>query len=166
MAEVGIIAGSDSDIKYLSDCFSTLREFNVTFEFIISSAHRTPETTIDWAKNAKDRGNKIIIAAAGGAAHLPGVVAAHTLLPVIGIPIPTQISGGLDSILSILQMPGGISVATMPVGNAGGKNAALFAVQILSLENQLYAEKLKSCRQEMARKIAEKNQSLQFDEMK
>lgn len=107
MAKIGIILGSDSDLPKVKNCFETLDEFNISFEIIVSSAHRTPEQTKEWVSSARDRGMKAIIAVAGGAAHLPGVVASHTTLPVIGVPIETKISGGLDSILSILQMPGG-----------------------------------------------------------
>ncbi len=160
MAKIGIILGSDSDLPKVKNCFETLDEFNISFEIIVSSAHRTPEQTKEWVSSARDRGMKAIIAVAGGAAHLPGVVASHTTLPVIGVPIETKISGGLDSILSILQMPGGIPVATMPSGRAGGINAALFALNILSIEDADVAEKLAAYRKNMAEKIASKNKSL------
>lgn len=160
MAKVGIILGSDSDLPKVKNCFETLDEFNIPFEIIVSSAHRTPEQTKEWVSSARDRGMKVIIAVAGGAAHLPGVVASHTTLPVIGVPIETKISGGLDSILSILQMPGGIPVATMPAGRAGGINAALFALNILSVEDAGVADKLTAYRSKMAEKIAAKNKSL------
>jgi len=157
MAQVGIILGSDSDLPKVKNCFETLEEFDISFEIIVSSAHRTPEETKEWVSSARSRGLKAIIAVAGGAAHLPGVVASHTTLPVIGVPIETKISGGLDSILSILQMPGGIPVATMPAGRAGGINAALFAVNILGVENASVADKLDQYRKKMAEKIAAKN---------
>ena len=160
MAEVGIILGSDSDLPKVKNCFETFEKFNVPFEIIVSSAHRTPEKTKEWVSSAKERGLKVIIAVAGGAAHLPGVVAAHTTLPVIGVPIETKISGGLDSILSILQMPGGIPVATMPAGRAGGINAALFAINILSVTDSQYAKKLDDYRKDMAEKIENKNKDL------
>lgn len=160
MAKIGIILGSDSDLPKVKNCFDTLEEFGVPFEIIVSSAHRTPEQTREWVSSARDRGLKAIIAVAGGAAHLPGVVASHTTLPVIGVPIETKISGGLDSILSILQMPGGIPVATMPAGRAGGINAALFALNIISIENAGIAEKLSDYRKKMAEKINAKNARL------
>jgi 5-(carboxyamino)imidazole ribonucleotide mutase len=160
MAEVGIIVGSDSDLPKIADCFTILEEFSVDFEILISSAHRTPEKTKEWASSAKDRGINVIIAAAGGAAHLPGVVASHTVLPVIGVPIETKIAGGLDSLLSIVQMPSGIPVATMPSGKAGGTNAALFALSILALGKKEYSAKLVKYRENMADKLAAKNKDL------
>jgi 5-(carboxyamino)imidazole ribonucleotide mutase len=160
MPEIGIILGSDSDLPKIKECFSILDEFGVDFEVIISSAHRTPEQMKEWAVSAKKRGIKVIIAAAGGAAHLPGVVASHTVLPVIGIPVETKIAGGLDSILSILQMPAGIPVAAMPAGSAGGANAALYAVSILALLDGKYAEKLEGYREKTAKNIMEKNDRL------
>ncbi len=160
MAEVGIILGSDSDLPKIKDCFDILDQFQVSYETIISSAHRSPAQTVEWAGTAAARGVRVIIAAAGGAAHLPGVVAAHTTLPVIGVPVETNIAGGLDSILSILQMPAGVPVAAMPAGKAGGANAALFAVSILSLGVPAYAEGLQRYREETAEKIAGRNQEL------
>jgi len=160
MADVGIILGSDSDLPKIKDCFKILKEFKVNFEIVISSAHRTPEKTKEWAANAGDRGIKVIIAAAGGAAHLPGVVSSYTFLPVIGVPIETNISGGIDSILSILQMPSGIPVAAMPAGKAGGANAALFAVRILSLTDKSYIPKLEMYIKNMKERIMDKNKKL------
>ncbi|MFH0976512.1 MAG: 5-(carboxyamino)imidazole ribonucleotide mutase [Spirochaetota bacterium] len=160
MPEIGIILGSDSDLPKIAECFSILEEFGAAFEIIISSAHRTPEKTKEWAMSAKDRGINVVIAAAGGAAHLPGVVASHTTLPVIGVPIETAIAGGLDSLLSIAQMPAGIPVATMPSGKAGGANAALFALSILALGNKDYSAKLVKYREKTAEKIAAKNDVL------
>jgi 5-(carboxyamino)imidazole ribonucleotide mutase len=160
MAKVGIILGSDSDLPKIKECFEILEQFEVPFEIIISSAHRTPEQTKEWTVNAAKRGLKVIIAAAGGAAHLPGVVASHTTLPVIGIPIETGLAGGLDSMLSIIQMPAGIPVAAMAAGKAGGANAALFAVSILALSDASCAERLVYYRKEMAEKIAGRNEQL------
>lgn len=160
MAPIGIILGSDSDLPKISSCFEILEQFNIQFEIIISSAHRTPEQTREWVSSAESRGLEIIIAAAGGAAHLPGVVASHTLLPVIGIPIETNISGGLDSILSILQMPAGIPVATMPAGKAGGANAALYALNILALKDPSLKKALADYRKENAEKIRKRNKKL------
>ena len=160
MIEVGIILGSDSDLPKIKDCFRVFEEFGVSFDLIISSAHRTPEQTMQWVKSAEEKGIKIIIAAAGGAAHLPGVVASHTTMPVIGIPIESGISGGLDSILSILQMPSGIPVATMPTGKSGGTNAALFAMNILAIENESYKTKLLKYRKNMIEKITKTNDKI------
>ncbi|MCL2025555.1 MAG: 5-(carboxyamino)imidazole ribonucleotide mutase [Leptospirales bacterium] len=157
---IGVILGSDSDMPKIKNCFSILEDFEIKFELLVSSAHRTPELTLEWTRNAKERGIKIIIAAAGGAAHLPGVVAAHTTLPVIGIPIETSVSGGLDSILSIIQMPAGISVAAMPAGKAGGSNAALFAIAILATHDESLAAKLSDYRKKEAQKISAKNDSI------
>jgi len=160
MAEIGIILGSDTDLPKISGCFTTLEEFGVTYEIIISSAHRSPEKTREWALSARAKGFRALIAVAGGAAHLPGVVASHTTLPVIGVPVETTVSGGLDSILSIIQMPAGIPVAAMPAGKSGGTNAALFAVQILSLSDSSYAEKLTAYRKKIADDISAKNEKL------
>ena len=160
MAIVGVILGSDSDLPKVRECFEVMDQFSVEYEVIVSSAHRSPEQTVEWVRNASGRGLKAIIAIAGGAAHLPGVVAAHTVLPVIGIPIETGIAGGLDSILSILQMPAGIPVATMPTGKSGGANAALFAISILAVNDKTLTEKLVLYRKKMETKITEKNKSI------
>jgi 5-(carboxyamino)imidazole ribonucleotide mutase len=160
MAKIGIILGSDSDLPKVKGCFTVLEDFGVDFEIIISSAHRTPEQTRAWVNTARDRGIRAIIAIAGGAAHLPGVVASHTTLPVIGVPIETSISGGLDSILSILQMPSGIPVAAMPAGKAGGTNAALYAISILAISDTVLEQKLADYRKKDESRIAEKNEAL------
>jgi 5-(carboxyamino)imidazole ribonucleotide mutase len=160
MAEIGIILGSDSDLAKIRECFDILEQFQVSYETIISSAHRSPAQTVEWASSAAGRGIRVIIAVAGGAAHLPGVVAAHTLVPVIGVPVETNIAGGLDSILSIIQMPAGVPVAAMPAGKAGGANAALFAISILSLSNKSYAERLDRYRKDTAEKISGRNKEL------
>lgn len=160
MASVGVILGSDSDLPKIKECFEILDRFEVKYEVIVSSAHRTPEQTAEWVKGARDRGIMVIIAAAGGAAHLPGVVASHTILPVIGIPVESPIAGGLDSLLSINQMPAGIPVATMAAGKAGGANAALFAANILALSDRKVADKLAEYRKEMQKKIMEKNEMI------
>jgi len=163
MIEVGIILGSDSDIPKIEGCFSILKKFEVEFEVVILSAHRTPEKTKEWVETASERGIKIIIAVAGGAAHLPGVVASYTTLPVIGVPIETNLMGGLDSVFSILQMPAGIPVATMPVGKSGGINAALYSIKILSLINPEYQEKIMDYRREFKQSIEEKNIQLNLN---
>ena len=149
MPDVDIILGSDSDMPKVRDCFKILEEFQVSFDITISSAHRTPEKTREWAVSARERGTGIIIAVAGGAAHLPGVVASHTTLPVIGVPVETKIAGGIDSLLSMVQMPTGIPVAVMPAGKAGGANAALYAISILSLNNEQYSARLLDYRKKM-----------------
>lgn len=160
MSAVGVILGSDSDLPKVRDCFEILDQFTVDYEVIVSSAHRSPEQTVEWVQNASGRGLKVIIAVAGGAAHLPGVVAAQTILPVLGVPVETNIAGGLDSILSILQMPAGIPVATMPTGKSGGANAALFAISILAVGDAALSEKLINYRKKMETKISEKNRSI------
>lgn len=160
MAAVGVILGSDSDLPKVRDCFEILDQFSVDYEVIVSSAHRSPEQTVEWVQNASVRGLKVIIAVAGGAAHLPGVVAAQTVLPVLGVPVETNIAGGLDSILSILQMPAGIPVAAMPAGKSGGANSALFAISILAISDNSLKEKLVSYRKKMEIKISDKNKSI------
>jgi phosphoribosylaminoimidazole carboxylase PurE protein len=157
MPAVGIILGSDSDLPKVKECFEILDEFGVEYEVLVSSAHRSPEMTVAWVKSARERGMKSIIAIAGGAAHLPGVVASHTTLPVIGIPIETNVAGGLDSILSILQMPAGIPVGTMAAGKSGGTNAALYALSILSVSDVSIADKISSYRKKTENKIEDKN---------
>ncbi len=161
MPDIAIIMGSDSDMPKLAPCFEILEEFGISFEVVVSSAHRTPEETKAWAKSAKERGVKVIIAAAGGAAHLPGVVASFTTLPVIGVPIETSLMGGLDSVLSILQMPSGIPVATMPVGKSGGANAALFALSMLALSNSSLSKSLEEYRVRQSQKVIARNEKLQ-----
>lgn len=160
MPEVGVILGSDSDLPKIKECFRILDDFGVDYEVIISSAHRTPEQTKEWAVSVKDRGMKAVIAVAGGAAHLPGVVASHTILPVIGVPVETKVAGGLDSILSIIQMPSGIPVGAMPAGRAGGGNAALYAISMLALCDDKYADKLKEFRKATEEKITKKNREI------
>lgn len=158
---IGIIMGSDSDYPKLEGAVSTLKDFGVEFEVLVASAHRTPDVVCKWAGGAEKRGMEVIIAAAGGAAHLAGVVAGHTILPVIGVPIGGTALSGLDSLLSMVQMPAGIPVATVAVGSAGGTNAALLALQILGRKKAAVAKKLKSHRTSMARKVAAKNRALQ-----
>ena len=160
MIQVGVILGSDSDLPKIKGCFEIFDKFDISYEVLVSSAHRTPEKTAEWVKGAAGRGVRVIIAAAGGAAHLPGVVASHTILPVIGIPVESGIAGGLDSLLSISQMPAGIPVATMAAGRAGGTNAALFAANILALTDSAVADKLNSYRKEMQNRILEKNEMI------
>ncbi len=143
MPLVGVIMGSDSDLEVMNDACLLLDELNVSYEVSIVSAHRTPERMFDYAKSAKDRGLEVIIAAAGGAAHLPGMIASLTTLPVIGVPIRSSLNG-LDSLLSIVQMPPGVPVATVAVN--GAKNAALLACQILALKYKDIDERVKGYR--------------------
>ena len=151
--KVSVIMGSTSDLEVMSAAFTTLEQFGIPYEKKVISAHRAPELLATYAREAKGRGIDIIIAGAGGAAHLPGVTAAYTPLPVIGIPIQTKALGGMDSLLSIVQMPSGIPVAT--VGINGAKNAALLAVEILALRDESLARKYDAFRQEQTRKIVE-----------
>ena len=139
---VGIIMGSDSDLPVMEDAIKIFEEFNIGYEVKILSAHRTPHQHSEYSKTAIDRGLKVIIAAAGGAAHLPGVTAAHTTLPIIGVPIKGKSLEGMDSLLSIVQMPPGVPVATMAIGKGGARNAAIFAAQILALKYSGIATRL------------------------
>lgn len=139
---IGIVMGSTSDWETMKAAVKMLKEFGVKFEAKAMSAHRTPRQVVKWVERAPKRGVKCIIAAAGGAAHLAGVVAAHTTLPVLGVPMPSQHLKGLDSLLSTVQMPKGVPVATFAIGEAGAANAALFAVAILALTDKALAKKL------------------------
>lgn len=139
-AVIGIIMGSTSDYEVMSEACKVLDEFNVSYEKKVVSAHRTPDLMYDYAHTAKERGIKVIIAGAGGAAHLPGMVAAMTSLPVIGVPVKSRALNGLDSLLSIVQMPGGVPVLTVAIN--GAKNAALSAISILGIEDKKLSDKL------------------------
>ncbi len=158
---VGIIMGSDSDWPKIKKAAAALDEFGVPYEVRVMSAHRTPHVVAEYAATAIDRGLQVIIAAAGGAAHLAGVVAAHTTLPVIGLPVPTADLGGLDSLLSTVQMPGDVPVATMAVGMGGPRNSGLFAVQIMATADEDLQAKLVKFKQDLAVKIAAKDNQLQ-----
>jgi 5-(carboxyamino)imidazole ribonucleotide mutase len=155
MAEplVGVVMGSDSDWPVMEQAARQLREFSVPYETRIVSAHRTPDLLFRYAEEARGRGLRCIIAGAGGAAHLPGMLAAKTTLPVLGVPIPSRHLQGLDSLLSIVQMPGGVPVATFAIGEAGAKNAGLFAVAILAAHDPALADKLKAFRQTQERRV-------------
>jgi 5-(carboxyamino)imidazole ribonucleotide mutase len=131
--EIGVIVGSKSDLPLIESCLQQLEELGIEAELEVCSAHRDPAGVMRWASGARGRGLKVVIAAAGGAAHLPGVVAAWTDLPVIGVPVPTPHLGGVDSLYSIVQMPAGVPVATMAIGEAGAKNAAWFAARVLGV---------------------------------
>jgi len=158
---VGILMGSDSDWPKIKPAAEALDEFGVGYEVRVMSAHRTPAAVADYASTAVQRGLKVVIAAAGGAAHLAGVVAAHTTLPVIGLPVPTPDLGGLDSLLSTVQMPGDVPVASMAVGMGGPRNAGLFAVQILATSDAELARRLVEFKRQLAEKIAAKDAALQ-----
>jgi|FaiFalDrversion2_1042247.scaffolds.fasta_scaffold06358_2 5-(carboxyamino)imidazole ribonucleotide mutase len=154
---VGILLGSDSDLKYLKDGVEVFEKLGISYEIKIASAHRTPEKVFEYAKSAESRGIEVIIAGAGGAAHLPGVVAALTNLPVIGIPITSSLSG-LDSLLSIVQMPGGVPVATVGINNS--KNAAILAARILSLKYPEIKTKLEEYVSKMKQDVEQKSKEL------
>ena len=158
---VGIIMGSDSDFPKIQNALTVLKDFDVPFEVHVMSAHRTPHLVEDFVGNARKNGFRVIIAAAGGAAHLAGVAASHTTLPVIGIPVATEMMGGLDSILSTLQMPGDIPVATVGTGSGGAKNAGLLAVEILAVSDEALAEKLAEFRTALVEKILKKDAAIQ-----
>jgi 5-(carboxyamino)imidazole ribonucleotide mutase len=144
---VGVIMGSDSDLKYLQPAIDLLAELHVPCEAKVVSAHRTPDWMFEYASTAESRGIEVIIAAAGGAAHLPGMVAAKTVLPVLGVPVPATLLNGLDSLLSIVQMPKGVPVGTLAIGEAGAINAALLATAIVSINRSDVRERLRAWRQ-------------------
>ncbi|MBM3505099.1 MAG: 5-(carboxyamino)imidazole ribonucleotide mutase [Alphaproteobacteria bacterium] len=151
---VGIIMGSQSDWSTLKYAADVLEEFGVTHETRIVSAHRTPERLAEYAKSARQRGLRVIIAGAGGAAHLPGMTASMTPLPVFGVPVESQALKGLDSLLSIVQMPGGVPVGTLAIGAAGAKNAALLAIAVLALQDQTLAARLDAYRERQTAAVA------------
>lgn len=155
---VGVVMGSDSDWPTMKEAAEILDHFNIPYEKKVVSAHRTPDLMAEYGKTARDRGLKIIIAGAGGAAHLPGMLAAHTTLPVIGVPVKTSALGGVDSLYSIVQMPNGVPVATVAIGKA--KNAGLLAARILGSENSDTAGKLEKYHQEMAQQSLKKTENL------
>lgn len=150
---VGVIMGSKSDWETLQHAAAILNEFNVPHECLIVSAHRTPERMAQYASEAEERGLEVIIAGAGGAAHLPGMVSAHTVLPVLGVPVESQSLSGLDSLLSIAQMPGGVPVGTLAIGKAGATNAALLAVAILANSRPDLRKKLRQWREQQTRRV-------------
>ncbi|MCA9212391.1 MAG: 5-(carboxyamino)imidazole ribonucleotide mutase [Planctomycetales bacterium] len=159
--QVGIVMGSDSDWPKINAVAKALDEFDIGYEVRVMSAHRTPHIVADYAMSAAERGLKVIIAAAGGAAHLAGVVAAHTPLPVIGLPVPTPELGGLDSLLSTVQMPGDVPVASVAVGMGGPRNAGLFAVQIISTGDPALRDKFAAFKKGLVDKITAKDAKLQ-----
>lgn len=153
ISKIAIIMGSKSDWQTMSYAAEILDEFSVKYEKLIVSAHRTPDRLYQFAKNAKDSGLQVIIAGAGGAAHLPGMVASLTTLPVLGVPVQTKALNGLDSLLSIVQMPKGIPVATLAIGEPGASNAALLALAIIALEDKIIAQKLEKFRQSQTESV-------------
>ena len=160
-AQVAVIMGSKSDLPRIQGTLDTLRDFGVDFDVRVMSAHRTPIAVAEFAETAEDVGLKVIIAAAGGAAHLAGTVAAHTLLPVIGLPVKGGALDGLDALLSTVQMPGGVPVATTGLGSGGAKNAALLAIQILALSQPALRDKLQSYREEQAAAVESADSEVQ-----
>lgn len=158
--QVGVIMGSKSDWDTMKHTCEILEQFEIKYEKKVVSAHRTPDLMFTYAETARERGLKVIIAGAGGAAHLPGMVAAKTTLPVIGVPVQSKALNGLDSLLSIVQMPGGVPVATVAIGKAGAVNAGLLAVQILAAFDQGLAEKLASKREATLQEVLESSDQL------
>jgi 5-(carboxyamino)imidazole ribonucleotide mutase len=157
---VSVVMGSDSDLSVMTEATKILEEFGIPHELFLTSAHRTPERTTIFATGAAKRGVRIIIVGAGAAAHLAGVIASQTQLPVIGVPIDATALQGIDALLSTVQMPGGIPVATMAIGKAGAKNAALYAVRILALEDKKIGAKLAAYIQKMASDVEKKQETL------
>jgi 5-(carboxyamino)imidazole ribonucleotide mutase len=158
---VGVVMGSDSDWSVMSDAAEALKQFGIEYEVEVLSAHRTPEKMIEWGKAASSRGIKVIIAGAGGAAHLPGMLASVTTLPVIGVPVSLSKLDGMDSLLSIVQMPAGIPVATVSIG--GAKNAGILAARILGTNDSALEKKLIEYGQSLASLVAEKNEQLKAE---
>ncbi|HET7579940.1 MAG TPA: 5-(carboxyamino)imidazole ribonucleotide mutase [Bacillales bacterium] len=159
-ALVGVIMGSTSDWETMQHACEVLEDLQIPYEKKVVSAHRTPELMFEYAGEARDRRLKVIIAGAGGAAHLPGMVAAKTTLPVIGVPVQSKALNGLDSLLSIVQMPGGVPVATTAIGKSGATNAGLLAAEILGAHDSAVAEKLQEHRENLKQKVMETSDSL------
>ena len=153
--------GSDSDLGVMESASNVLKEFGVAFEITVASAHRSPQRAAEWASSARERGIKVIIAGAGHAAHLAGAMAAHTSLPIIGVPIDSSCLQGMDALLATVQMPPGVPVATMAIGKSGAGNAGILAIQILALADTVLAEKLEEYKQNMAAKVEQKAKKLE-----
>ncbi|MDM8516669.1 5-(carboxyamino)imidazole ribonucleotide mutase [Desulfobacterales bacterium HSG16] len=158
--KVGIVMGSDSDFEVMKGCVAIFKKFDIPFEMTVASAHRSPQKAMEYAVSAEKRGLKVIIAGAGHAAHLAGVMAAHTILPVIGIPIDSSCLDGMDSLLSTVQMPPGIPVATVSLGKPGAKNAAILATQIMALSDPGLVTILEDFKKEMADEVEQKAKKL------
>ena len=159
--KIGVVMGSDSDMPVMEESIKILEKFAIPYEVSVASAHRTPKRVKDYAETASNRGLAVIIAGAGGSAHLAGVIASETVLPVIGVPIDSSPLNGIDSLLSTVQMPGGVPVAAMSIGKAGAKNAAIFALEILAVQDKELENKLKAFRSEMEQKVSKANKKIQ-----
>jgi phosphoribosylaminoimidazole carboxylase PurE protein len=159
---VSIVMGSDSDLDIMREAAKALEDFGIAYEIDVTSAHRSPERTAEYARKAASRGIRVIIAGAGGAAHLAGVIAAHTTLPVIGVPIPSTSLNGMDSLLATVQMPAGIPVATVAIGKPGATNAGILAAQILGLASESLARKLEALKETLANSVEEKSRKLKI----
>jgi phosphoribosylaminoimidazole carboxylase PurE protein len=157
---VAIVMGSDSDLEIMREAAKALQDFGIAYEIDVTSAHRSPARTSEFARGAAARGIKLIIAGAGGAAHLAGVIAAETTLPVIGVPIPSSSLQGLDSLLATVQMPAGIPVATVAIGKAGATNAGILAAQILALSDTTLAQKMRQHKEKLVKSVEEKSAKL------
>lgn len=162
--KVGIVMGSDSDLGVMQAAADILKQFGIAYEMTVASAHRTPERAVRFAAEARDRGVQVIIAGAGHAAHLAGVLAAHTTLPVIGVPIDSSCLQGMDALLSTVQMPPGIPVATVSIGKSGARNAGILAAQILAVADPELEARLKAFKQEMAEQVEKKAQAVESQE--
>ena len=161
--KVGIVMGSDSDLDVMQEAAAVLNNFQIPYEMTVASAHRSPQRAADFASSASQRGIKVIIAGAGHAAHLAGSMAAHTRLPVIGVPIDSSCLQGLDALLATVQMPPGIPVATMAIGKSGARNAGILAAQILAVSDPELGQKLEKYKQEMARQVEQKARRLKLE---
>ncbi len=159
---VSVVMGSDSDLDIMREAAKALEDFGIAYEIDVTSAHRSPERTAEFARKAAGRGIKVIIAGAGGAAHLAGVIAAHTTVPVIGVPIPSTALNGLDSLLATVQMPAGIPVATVAIGKPGATNAGILAAQILGLTSAAVAKKLDAYKEQLVNSVEEKSRKLKI----
>jgi len=159
---VSIVMGSDSDLEIMREAGKALEEFGIAYEIDVTSAHRSPDRTAEFARQAAGRGVRVIIAGAGGAAHLAGVIAAHTTLPVIGVPIPSTSLQGMDSLLATVQMPAGIPVATVAIGKPGATNAGILAAQILGLASAAIDKKLTAHKEKLANGVEEKSKKLRI----
>jgi phosphoribosylaminoimidazole carboxylase PurE protein len=157
---VSIVMGSDSDLEIMREAGKALEGFGITYEIDVTSAHRSPDRTAEYARRASGRGIRVIIAGAGGAAHLAGVIAAHTTLPVIGVPIPATSLNGMDSLLSTVQMPAGIPVATVAIGKPGATNAGILAAQIIGIADAEITKKLDAHKEKLAQGVEEKSRKL------
>jgi phosphoribosylaminoimidazole carboxylase PurE protein len=162
--QVSIVMGSDSDLEIMREAGKALEEFGIAYELDVTSAHRSPDRTAEFARKAASEGIRVIIAGAGGAAHLAGVIAAHTTLPVIGVPIPSTSLQGMDSLLATVQMPAGIPVATVAIGKPGATNAGILAAQMIGLSDATVAKKLEAHKEKLARGVEEKSKKLKISQ--